>query len=440
MNMGRKLSHGGRVIMGFQHLFAMFGATILVPLLTGLSVQVTLVAVGIGTIIFHLFSKGKVPVFLGSSFAFMVGVNLITDPNSGIFAEPFADRAYALPYATGAILVAGGMYFVLALVVKLVGAEKFMKVLPTVVTAPIVILIGVMLAPFAINQSANNIPLALITLVIIIVFAVFGKGFPKIIPILLGIVGAYLVALLFHFVFGLTNADGSPILVFDGAGTDIVGVPPFMWPRFNLIAILVMLPFSLATISEHIADMVILKRISGNDYIKDPGLVRTLIGDGLATVVGGAIGGPATTTYSENVGVVTLTKIFDPRVVQLAAIYAVVLGFSPLFASLIYSIPTAIIGGASFILYGMIAAVGLRNLIDDKVDLGDMKNCVIVAVMLVIGLGLRFGNDIFFSVGGTNIPLSRLGVAIAVVVGVFLNFVFHLLPAIINRARGTSEK
>jgi len=387
MNMGRKLSHGGRVIMGFQHLFAMFGATILVPILTGLSVQVTLVAVGIGTIIFHLISKGKVPVFLGSSFAFMVGIRLITDPEAGLFAAQFAAagadfydvRAYALAYATGAIMVAGGMYFILALVVKLVGAERFMKVLPTVVTAPIVILIGVMLAPFAISQSADNIPLALITLIIIIVFAVFGKGFPKIIPILLGILGAYLVALVFHFVFGWTNADDSAILVFDRAGTDIVGLPPVMWPRFNLIAILIMLPFSLATISEHIADMVILKRISGNDYIKDPGLVRTLIGDGLATVVGGAIGGPATTTYSENVGVVTLTRIFDPRVVQLAAIYAVVLGFSPLFASFIYSIPTAIIGGASFILYGMIAAVGLRNLIDDRVDLADMKNCVIVA-------------------------------------------------------------
>ena len=233
----------------------------------------------------------------------------------------------------------------------------------------------------------------------------------------------YLIALVLHFVFGMTNADGSAILVFDRAGTDIVGLPPVMWPRFNLIAILIMLPFSLATISEHIADMVILKRISGNDYIKDPGLVRTLIGDGLATVVGGAIGGPATTTYSENVGVVTLTRIFDPRVVQLAAIYAVVLGFSPLFASFIYSIPTAIIGGASFILYGMIAAVGLRNLIDDRVDLADMKNCVIVACMLVIGLGLRFGPAITIAIGGYDIPIDRLGVAIAVVVGIVLNLV-----------------
>ena len=430
--------------MGFQHLFAMFGATILVPILTGLSIQVTLIAVGIGTIIFHLVSKGKVPIFLGSSFSFLVGIRLITDWRNGIFATHFAAvfegydtsqqevidqitayaRAYALPYATGAILIAGLMYLVLALVIKIVGAERFMKVLPTVVTAPIVILIGVMLAPFAIDQASKNLPLALITLVIIIVFAVIGKGMTKIIPILLGIIGAYIIALVLHFAFGMTNADGSTLLVFDRAGTDLVGLPPFMRPRFNLVAIIIMLPFSLATISEHIADIVILKRISGNDYVKEPGLVRTLIGDGLATMFAGAIGGPATTTYSENVGVVTLTRIFDPRVVQLAAIYAAVLGFSPLFASFIYSIPEAIIGGASFILYGMIAAVGLRNLIDDRVDLADMKNCIIVAVILVTGLGLRFTmQDVSFIIAGTSVPLSRLGVAIAVIVGIILNLI-----------------
>jgi len=406
----------------------MFGATILVPILTGLSVQVTLLAVGLGTIIFHLISgpKKAPPVFLGSSFAFMVGIRLITDPVAGPFAGTGMEQSVKLAYATGGIMVAGFLYLALALLIKFIGVKTFMKYLPTVVTAPTVILIGVMLAPFAINQSAGNMFLAIATIVIIIAFSVWGKGMSKIIPILLGIAGAYLIALFMHFALGMSNPDGSAILDFGRAGTDIVGLPPIMLPRFSLLTILIMMPFALATIAEHIGDMVILSRMSGRDYINDPGLVRTLCGDGVATIVGGGIGGPATTTYSENVGVVTITKVFDPRVLQIAGIYAILLGFSPLFASLIYSIPDAIIGGASFILYGMIAAVGIRNLVDEKVNLADMKNCIIISVMLVIGLGLRFGNPITIAIGETNLPLDRLGVAIAVIVGIILNIV---LPA-----------
>jgi len=435
-----QLSNGRRALMGLQHLFAMFGATILVPILTGLSVQVTLLAVGLGTIIFHLISgpKKAPPVFLGSSFAFMVGIRLITDPIAGPFAGSGMEQSEKLAYATGGIMIAGFLYLLLALLIKFVGVKTFMKYLPTVVTAPTVILIGVMLAPFAINQSAGNMFLAIATIVIIIAFSVWGKGMTKIIPILLGIVGAYLIALLMHFVLGMSNPDGSAILDFGRAGTSPVGLPPIMLPRFSLLSILIMLPFALATIAEHIGDMVILSRMSGKDYINDPGLVRTLCGDGIATIVGGGIGGPATTTYSENVGVVTITKVFDPRVLQIAGIYAILLGFSPLFASLIYSIPDAIIGGASFILYGMIAAVGIRNLVDEKVNLGDMKNCIIVSVMLVIGLGLRFGNPITIAIGETNLPLDRLGVAIAVIVGIILNIV---LPADKSIAKRTeSEK
>ena len=423
-----QLSNGRRALMGLQHLFAMFGATILVPILTGLSVQVTLLAVGLGTIIFHLISgpKKAPPVFLGSSFAFMVGIRLITDPVAGPFAGTGMEQSVKLAYATGGIMVAGFLYLALALLIKFIGVKTFMKYLPTVVTAPTVILIGVMLAPFAINQSAGNMFLAIATIVIIIAFSVWGKGMSKIIPILLGIAGAYLIALFMHFALGMSNPDGSAILDFGRAGTDIVGLPPIMLPRFSLLTILIMMPFALATIAEHIGDMVILSRMSGRDYINDPGLVRTLCGDGVATIVGGGIGGPATTTYSENVGVVTITKVFDPRVLQIAGIYAILLGFSPLFASLIYSIPDAIIGGASFILYGMIAAVGIRNLVDEKVNLADMKNCIIISVMLVIGLGLRFGNPITIAIGETNLPLDRLGVAIAVIVGIILNIV---LPA-----------
>jgi len=435
--METNLSNGRRALMGLQHLFAMFGATILVPLISGLSVQVTLVAAGVGTLIFHFVSKGKVPVFLGSSFAFLVGIGLITNPEIGVFAGEAMTQQEKLAYATGGIMVAGFLYLLLAGLVKLVGVKTFMKYLPTVVTAPTVILIGVMLAPFAISQSANNLFLAILTLVIIICFAVWGKGMAKIIPILLGIGGAYIIALIMHFAFGMSNPDGTPILVFGTAGSGIVGLPPFMVPRFSLVTVLIMLPFALATIAEHIGDMVILKRLSGKDYITDPGLVRTLTGDGLATIFAGAIGGPATTTYSENVGVVTLTKIFDPRVLQFAAIYAAVLGFSPLFASVVYSVPPAIIGGASFILYGMIAAVGIRNLVDDQVNLADMKNCIIVAVMLVTGLGLRFGPAITFTIGGTSIPIDRLGVAIAVILGIILNVV---LPSAIEKKEEVEEK
>ena len=419
--MERQLTNKSRAIMGLQHLFAMFGATILVPLISGLSVQVTLIAVGVGTLIFHFFAKGKVPVFLGSSFAFLVGIGLITNPDVGIFAETGMEQTEKLAYATGGILVAGLLYLALALLIKLIGVKTFMKYLPTVVTAPTVILIGVMLAPFAISQSNNNLLLAIITLAIIIIASCWGKGMIKIIPILLGIAGAYMVALIMHFGFGMTNPDGSYILVFETAGNSLVGLPPFMLPRFGLVPILVMLPFAFATIAEHIGDMVILKRLTGKDFIEDPGLVRTLMGDGIATTFAGFIGGPATTTYSENVGVVALTKVFDARVLQFAAIYAVVLGFSPLFASVIYSVPPAIIGGASFILYGMIAAVGIRNLIEDQIDLSDMKNTIIIAVMLVTGLGLRFGPEISFAIGETNVPIDRLGVAIAVILGIILN-------------------
>ncbi|MDR2167611.1 MAG: uracil-xanthine permease [Clostridiales bacterium] len=429
MQNSKKMSPLRMGVMGLQHMFAMFGATILVPLLTGLSVQVTLIAVGVGTLIFHFFAKGKVPAFLGSSFAFMVGINLITDPVGGLFAyravgvDPAVHVQNILPYATGGILVAGLVYVLLALVVKLVGVKKFMTFLPPVVTAPTVILIGIMLAPFAINQSRENILLAVITLGIVVIAATWGRGMIKVIPILLGLFGAYAIALIFH-ALGMTNADGGAIFDFTATqGAGILGLPPFMAPRFSLLAILVMLPFSLATIAEHVADMVALSTITGEDFVEDPGLARTLIGDGLATTFSGFIGGPASTTYGENVGVVALTRVFNPRVVQLAAVFAVVLGFSPLFEVIIRTIPDSIIGGASFMLYGMIAAVGVRNLVESKTDMGKTKNLTIVAVMLVTGLGLRFGQPITFMIGETSVPIDRIGIAIAVILGVILNII-----------------
>ncbi|MCL2411174.1 MAG: uracil permease [Treponema sp.] len=416
--MDKKLTKARIALMGLQHLFAMFGATILVPLITGLSVQVTLIGVGVGTIMFHLIQKKKgrtwamgVPVFLGSSFAFMAGINVVTGGGN-----PLSD-------ATGGILIAGIFYLVVALLIKFLGVEKVMRFMPTVVTAPTVILIGVMLAPFAISMSAHNLPLALITLIAIIIAAIWGKGLFKITPILIGIVVGTIAAVFMHFVLGIDVHGTAQAARIDRADWRAIGMPVFMLPTFNLIPILIMFPFVFATIAEHIADMVILSRQSGNDYIKEPGLARTLAGDGVATIFQGFIGSPAATTYSENVGLVTLTRVFNAWPLILAGVFAALLGFSPLVASAIYWIPEAVIGGASFILYGMIAAVGIRNLVDDKINLGDMKNCIIVAVMLVIGLGLRFGPAITIPIGEANLPIDRLGVAIAVVIGIILNLV-----------------
>ena len=418
-----QLGRSKTAILGLQHMFAMFGATILVPILSGLSVQVTLVAVGVGTLIFHFIAKGRVPAFLGSSFAFLVGIRLITDADTGIFAGTLMSQQEKLAYATGGILISGFVYLLFALLIKWVGVKTFMKYLPPVVTAPTVILIGIMLAPFAISQSSGNMILALLTLAIVIVASSWGKGMVKIIPILLGIGGAYIIALIMHF-SGMTNPDGSAVLNFsEAAEAGIAGLPPFMFPRFNIVAILVMIPFALATIAEHVGDMVALSTITGEDFIEDPGLTRTLLGDGVASCFSGFIGGPASTTYGENVGVVALTGVFNPRVVQLAAVYAAVLGFSPVFAAVIYSVPDAIIGGASFMLYGMIAAVGVRNLVESRVDVSKTKNLTIIAIMLVTGLGLRFGPAITFAVGNTDVPVDRLGIAIAVVLGVVLNAV-----------------
>ena len=448
-----KMSFARMGILGLQHMFAMFGATILVPILSGLSVQVTLIGAGIGTLIFHFFAKGRVPAFLGSSFAFLVGIRLITDPTAGIFPALALTGDYAgyvqiqgamhglapgsivsaiefrdatLAYATGGILISGLMYLLFAGIIKLVGVKRFMQFVPPIVTAPTVVLIGIMLAPFAITQSSENILLAFLTLAIVIIASSWGKGMIKIIPILLGIGGAYIIAVLLHNFTGMTNANGSEIIDFAAArarvgGGGIVGLPPFMLPRFNLIAILIMIPFALATIAEHIGDMVALSNITGEDFVENPGLSRTLIGDGVASCFSGLIGGPASTTYGENVGVVALTRIFNPRVVQIAAIFAAVLAFSPIFAAVVYSIPNAIIGGASFMLYGMIAAVGIRNLVESRVDMSKTKNLTVVAVMLVTGLGLRFGPPITFMLGSTNVPVDRLGIAIAVILGVILN-------------------
>lgn len=410
------------LILGLQHMFAMFGATILVPILVngyfegeGLSIQVTLICAGLGTLFFHLCAKMKVPAFLGSSFAFLGGFSTVAQLDTGIFAD--MTMGEKLPYACGGIVVAGAMYLVLALVIKLIGVKKVMRFLPPVVTGPMIICIGLSLAPSAVSNASTNWLLAIIALGTIIVFNIWGKGMFKIIPILMGVVISYVVAIILN-ACGVTNADGSAILNFGSvAAADWVGLPPFQLCKFDITAILVMAPIALATMMEHIGDMSAISATVGENFIENPGLHRTLIGDGLATSFSAMFGGPANTTYGENTGVLELSKVYDPKVIRLAAIYAIALSFIPKMAEIIGSIPSAIIGGVSFMLYGMISAIGVRNVVENKVDFTKSRNLIIAAVILVSGLG--FSGGLTFTVFGT--PITLTGLAIAALAGIILN-------------------
>lgn len=412
------------LLLGLQHMFAMFGATILVPILVnnyfngeGLSVQVTLFFAGVGTLFFHLCTKLKVPAFLGSSFAFLGGFETVSKLNTGIFKD--MTMGEKMPYACGGIVVAGALYLVLALIIKLVGVQRAMRFLPPVVTGPIIICIGLSLAPSAVSNVQTNWILAIVAFAIIVVFNIWGKGMWKIIPILLGIAGAYVVALILHFC-GVTNPDGSAIFDFATvASASWVNVPPFQLCKFDLTAILAMAPIAVASMMEHIGDVSAISATVGENFVEDPGLHRTLIGDGLATSLSALFGGPANTTYGENTGVLELSRVHDPRVIRLAAIYAVILSFIPKFASIISTLPVAIVGGVSFILYGMIAAIGVRNVVENHVDFTKSRNLIIAATILVCGLG--FSSGLTFQIAGTSITLT--GLAIAAIMGVFLNAV-----------------
>lgn len=411
-------------LLGLQHMFAMFGATILVPILVngyfngeGLSVQVTLFFAGIGTLLFHLFSKFKVPAFLGSSFAFLGGFATVANLNTG----KYADMTYGekLPYACGGIVVAGLLYLILAVVIKIVGVKKVMHFLPPVVTGPIIICIGLSLAPSAVSNASANWFLAIVALAVVVIFNIWGKGMFKIIPILMGVVISYCVALIMNAI-GFTNADGSAILDFAPvAAANWVGLPPFQFAKFDLTAILVMAPIAIATMMEHVGDISAISATTDKNFIEDPGLHRTLFGDGLATAVAGLFGGPANTTYGENTGVLELSKVYDPKVVEIAAVYAIVVSFIPKISDIIGTMPTAIIGGISFILYGMISAIGVRNVVENKVDFTKSRNLIVAAVILVSGLG--FSNGITFTIGNTPVTLTSL--AIAALLGILLNAV-----------------
>ena len=409
------------LLLGVQHMFAMFGATILVPIIVSsqydlpLNIQTTLFFAGVGTLFFHLCSRLKVPAFLGSSFAFLGGFETMSKMDQGIYAG--MSPADKLAYACGGIVAAGLLYLVLALLVKVVGVKKVMRFLPPVVTGPIIICIGLNLAPSAVSNAAQCWPLALIALAVIIIFNIWGKGMFKIIPILLGVVISYVAAIIMN-ACGMVNADGSAILNFASiAEAHWLGLPPLQIAKFDISAILVMAPIAIAAMMEHIGDMSAISATVGENFLSDPGLHRTLIGDGLATSLSGLFGGPANTTYGENTGVLVLSRVFDPRVIRLAAIYAVALGFIPKMAGVIGSMPTAIVGGISFMLYGMISAIGVRNIVENQVDFTNSRNLIIAAVILVCGLG--FSGGLTFSIGGTSVTLTAL--AIAAIAGIVLN-------------------
>lgn len=418
------------LLLGLQHMFAMFGATVLVPILVQgyglpLSIQTTLFFAGVGTLFFHVCTRLKVPAFLGSSFAFLGGFQAMAQMDSGMYAT--MEPAEKLQYTCGGIVVAGLLYVILALVIKVVGVHKVMRYLPPVVTGPIIILIGLNLAPSAVSNASTCWWLALVAMAIIVVANIWGKGMIKIIPILLGVVGAYVVALIAN-AMGATALDAagnvSPLMDFSGVQSSApIGLQTFLSnfsgsvAKFDVSAILVMAPIAIASMMEHIGDMSAISATVGENFIEDPGLHRTLIGDGIATALAGLFGGPANTTYGENTGVLVLSRVHDPRVIRLAAIYALVLSFSPAFAALVSSIPDAIIGGVSFILYGMISAIGVRNVVENQVDFTNSRNLIIAAVILVCGLG--FTNGLTFQVGGASITLTSL--AIAAIAGILLN-------------------
>jgi len=410
------------LLLGLQHMFAMFGATILVPVLvnnyfegSGLSIQVTLLCAGVGTLLFHFITKGKVPAFLGSSFAFLGGFQMIASLNTGKYAT--MTMAEKLPYACGGIVIAGLLYLVLALVIMAVGFKRVMRFLPPVVTGPIIICIGLSLAPSAVTNASQNWLLAFIAFAVIVYFNIWGKGMFKITPILMGVVISYLCAIIFN-AMGMTNADGSVLLDFTSvASSAAVKIHPFVPAKFDLTSALIMAPISIATMMEHIGDISAISATVDANFIEDPGLHRTLIGDGLATALAGLVGGPANTTYGENTGVLELSKVHDPRVIRIAAVYAIILSFSPKVAAIISSMPTAIIGGVSFILYGMISAIGVRNVVENQVDFTQSRNLIIAAAILVSGLG--FSNGLTFTIAGVSITLTSL--AIAAIMGITLN-------------------
>ena len=417
----RSLGAPRMFVLGVQHMFAMFGATVLVPTLTGLSVSVTLLFAGLGTLLFHLLAKGKVPAFLGSSFAFIGGYAAIAPMLPDAAGNLTVPNTEMLPYACFGVACAGLVYVVLSALFKAFGVRKVMRFFPPIVTGPIIISIGLSLSSSAVNNCQASWPVALVAIAVIIVCNIWGKGMIKIIPILLGVIASYVVGALAGQV-DFTAVREAPWLGF-----------PVVWDEtvfsifdgefdsaMLLTAAITIVPISLATVVEHIGDMCAISSTCERNYIESPGLHRTLLGDGLATSLAALFGAPANTTYGENTGVLALSKVYDPRVIRIAAILAIVVSFCPKFAEIVHAMPTATIGGVSLVLYGMISAVGVRNVVENRVDFTKSRNVIIAALILVLAIGITYSDAGSIHIAG---DVSFSGLATAAIVGIVLNAV-----------------
>lgn len=416
----RTLGKPKMLVLGLQHMFAMFGATVLVPMLTGLDIATTLLFAGLGTLLFHLLTKGEVPAFLGSSFAFIGGYNAIRTVGTDAAGNAIYNNDL-LVYACFGVACAGLMYVILSALFKAFGVRKVMRFFPPIVTGPIIISIGLILSSSAITNCSANWLIAIAAIVIVICFNIWGKGMTKIIPILLGVIGSYILAVIF-------DPASRAAVVEEVSKADWLGLP-IVWNNsvfhlFNMevdtgmlwSAVFTIVPLSLATMVEHIGDICAISSTCGKNYMQEPGFHRTLLGDGLATTLASLFGAPANTTYGENTGVLALSKVYDPRVIRIAAVFAIAFSFCPKFSALITAMPTATIGGVSLILYGMISAVGVRNVVENKVNFSNTRNVIVAALILVLAIGINY------SVGSITFGIVSLsGLAVASIVGIALN-------------------
>ena len=418
----RTLGKPRMMVLGLQHMFAMFGATVLVPMLTGLDIATTLLFAGLGTLLFHLLTKGEVPAFLGSSFAFIGGYNAIRTVGTDAAGNAIYNNDL-LVYACFGVACAGLMYVILSALFKAFGVRKVMRFFPPIVTGPIIISIGLILSSSAITNCSANWLIAIAAIVIVVCFNIWGKGMTKIIPILLGVIGSYVLAVIF-------DPASRALVVEKVSAAKWIGLP-IVWENsvfhlFNMevdtgmlwSAVFTIVPLSLATMVEHIGDICAISSTCGRNYMQEPGFHRTLLGDGLATTLASLFGAPANTTYGENTGVLALSKVYDPRVIRIAAVFAIIFSFCPKFAALITAMPTATIGGVSLILYGMISAVGVRNVVENKVNFANTRNVIVAALILVLAIGINY------SVGSIKLGIVSLsGLAVASIVGIVLNAV-----------------
>ena len=416
----RTLGKPRMMVLGLQHMFAMFGATVLVPMLSGLDIATTLLFAGLGTLLFHLITGGKVPAFLGSSFAFIGGYNAIRTIGVDAAGQPIYNNDL-LVYACFGVACAGLMYVILSALFKAFGVNKVMRFFPPIVTGPIIISIGLILSSSAITNCSANWLIAVSAIVIVVCFNIWGKGMTKIIPILLGVLGSYIIAV-------IVDPSAREKVVETVSAAKWVGLP-IVWENsvfhlFNMdvdtgmlwSAVFTIVPLSLATMVEHIGDVCAISSTCGKNYMADPGFHRTLLGDGLATTLASLFGAPANTTYGENTGVLALSKVYDPRVIRIAAVFAIIFSFCPKFAALITAMPTATIGGVSLILYGMISAVGVRNVVENQVNFSNSRNVIVAALILVLAIGINY------SVGSIKIGIVSLsGLAVASIVGIIVN-------------------